>query len=389
MFTISMTTQERVHTAISGGMPDRVPVVPKIWVDLGARLTGASLIDVISDPLTALRVIARAGRDCRVDAVRQFHFPQRRIHEINGSVVEVDENDEVLGPIDMEGGLGTYLLNPSSFKTTDPRWMGYHHFWLADAPFVRDKADAKRIAVPFKEFYTEQGCGERQRQVMAELGESVVVLGDCSSATMAFLVTLRGMNRALLDLIDNPSLVHAIMEKGAIIAIEKGKFNIDLGLKILRLNDSVGNMSVISPDHWRQFVFPHMKTVCDALHAYDSETRIYYHICGNILPIAEDLVETGLDCIGPLDPLGGFTPAQIRERVGDAVSLLGGVNTLSFLDGSPDQILADFAACIRQVGAEGGYILGSGCLVPRGTKKENLLALRHAADRFGSYTQDR
>ncbi len=60
-----MTAQERVYTAIGGGMPDRVPVVPKIWVDLGARLTGTSLIDVVSDPLTALSVIARAGRDCR------------------------------------------------------------------------------------------------------------------------------------------------------------------------------------------------------------------------------------------------------------------------------------------------------------------------------------
>ena len=46
-----------------------------------------------------------------------------------------------------------------------------------------------------------------------------------------------------------------------------------------------------------------MKDVCDALHAYDTETRIYCHICDDILPIAGDLVDTGFDCIGPLDPL--------------------------------------------------------------------------------------
>jgi uroporphyrinogen-III decarboxylase len=179
------------------------------------------------------------------------------------------------------------------------------------------------------------------------------------------------------------------MEKGAAIAVEKGKFNIDLGLKILRLNDSVGNMSVISPEHWRRFVFPHMKEVCETLHAYDPEVRIYCHICGNILPIAEDLVDTGLDCIGPLDPLGNFTPAQVRERVGDAVSLMGGVNTLTFLEGRPEQIIEESAACMRQAGSHGGYVLGSGCVVPRGAPRENLLAMREAADSYGIYRQGR
>jgi hypothetical protein len=380
-----MTAWERVYTAIDGGVPDRVPVVPKIWVDLGARLTDTSLTEVVADPLTALRVIARAGRACRVDAVRQFHFPPRRIREEGDRVIEIDEQGEILGEIDMAGGLGTHLLDPTHFDIGDPRFMGYHHYWSAQAPFVRDLADAGRIAVPPKEFYVEQGCGQRQRQVIEELGEEVAVLGDCSSATMAFLVCLRGMNQALLDLIEEPDLVHAVMEKGAAMAIEKGKFNVDLGLKILRLNDSVGNMSVISPEHWRRFVFPHMKDVCDALHAYDEEVRIYCHICGNILPIAEDLVQTGLDCIGPLDPLGNFTPAQIRERVGNAVSLMGGVNTLTFLDGTPGRIIEESVACMRQAGERGGYVLCSGCVVPRSAPRENLVALREAADAYGIY----
>jgi uroporphyrinogen-III decarboxylase len=380
-----MTAQERIYTAIDGGVPDRVPVVPKIWVDLGARLTGTPLADVVSDPLTALQVIARAGSACRVDAVRQFHFPRRRIKQDGERVFEVDEQGEVLGEIDMAGGLGTRLLDPVHFDITDPRFMGYHHYWSADVPFVGDRADAERMAVPSKEFYLEQGCGERQRQVIEELGEEVAVLGDCSSATMAFLVCMRGMNRALFDLIEEPELVHAIMEKGAAIAIEKGKFNIDMGLKILRLNDSVGNMSVISPDHWRQFVFPHMKEVCDALHAYDPKARIYCHICGNILPIAEDLVDTGLDCIGPLDPLGNFNPAQVRERVGEAVSLMGGVNTLTFLNGTPGQIIEESIACMEQAGGQGGYILCSGCVVPRDAPQHNLIALREAAETYGIY----
>ncbi len=82
-------------------------------------------------------------------------------------------------------------------------------------------------------------------------------------------------------------------------------------------------MSVISPKMWRDFIFPHMKTVCTELHRYNPDVRVYCHICGNVLPIMEDLVETGLDCIGPLDPLGGFSCAAARAAVGDGIALDG------------------------------------------------------------------
>ena len=384
-----MFEAERVYTALDGGTPDRVPVVPKIWVDLGAELTRTPLTEVITNPQIALEVIARAGAACRADAVRQFHFPPRTIREEKGRVYEIDNRGEPLGEIDMAGGLATHLRSPGAFDLADPRFTGFHHYWSASAPFVEGVDDARAITVPPKEFYIETGCAERQRQVLGQFGESIAVLGDCSSPTMAFHVCMRGMDRALFDLVEEPRLVHAVMEKGAAIAVEKGKFNVDLGINMLRLNDSVGNMSVISPDHWRSFVFPHLKDVCDALHAYDSAARIYCHICGDIMPIVEDLVDAGIDCIGPLDPLGGFTPAEVRKRVGASVSLMGGVNTLSFLEGTPERIIEESRACMEQAAQRGGYILGSGCVVPRHAPKANLLALREAAGTYGRYAGGR
>jgi uroporphyrinogen-III decarboxylase len=189
----------------------------------------------------------------------------------------------------------------------------------------------------------------------------------------------------MLDLLDNPRLVHAILEKGAEIAIERGRYVVDLGHRVLRLNDSVGNMSLISPESWREFVFPHMKTVCDEIHRHDPTVRIYCHICGNVTPILEDLVETGLDCIAPLDPLGAMEPRAVRETVGQRVSLMGGVDTLAFIQARPEEIEEQARACIQGAGQEGGYILGSGCVVPRAAPRESLQALRRAAEHHGRY----
>lgn len=74
-----MNSIQRFNTAISGGIPDRVPVVPKIWVDLTASLTGTPLCDVIQDPYKALHIMVEAGIDLGLDAMRQFHFSHRKI----------------------------------------------------------------------------------------------------------------------------------------------------------------------------------------------------------------------------------------------------------------------------------------------------------------------
>ena len=119
-----MKPEERIYTAISGKAPDRVPVVPKIWVDFGARITGTSFVEVITEPLTALRVIVDAGLVCQVDGVRQFHFPKRRVIDRDGKVFEIDNKGKLLGEIDMMGGLMTHLYNPKDFNLEESSGLG-------------------------------------------------------------------------------------------------------------------------------------------------------------------------------------------------------------------------------------------------------------------------
>ncbi len=380
-----MNAKQRVFTAISGGRPDQVPVIPKMWVDLAAAILGVDLKEIVTNPETALRVMTDAGRACAFDAVRMWHFPAKKIQEQHGKVIELDEHGTRRGEVDMLGGLVTHLDDPAMFVLEDPCMMAHHHYWTCELPLVNSVADAACMHVPTRADYERFGWAERMRAQQRRAGDKLDIIGDCDSPTLAFYISFRGMNNALMDLLEEPELVEAVMDKGVEIAIERAKFNLDLGLKILRLNDSAGNMSVISPAMWRRFIKPRFKRFCDEVHAYNKDARVYCHICGNVMPIIEDLVETGLDCIAPLDPLGGFTAAQVREAVGDRVSLMGGVNTLSFINSTPAQIMAEARRCIEGAGANGGYILGSGCVVPRAAKRENLAALVETAAIYGNY----
>lgn len=379
------TPAQRLYVALSNGVADRVPVVPKIFVDSAAQLTGTPILEVIQDPLTALHVVLDAGLLTGVDAVRQFHFPPRRLERKDNRVFEVDAQGRRIGEIDIQGGLTTRLQDPSEFHLEDTWRMAYMQYWPAEEPYVNSLDDVKRMSIPKRSFYEELGCGERARDMIRRAGDRIGIIGDAISATLCFCVYFRGYQRSLFDLVEEPELLHALMEKGVEYATERAKFNIDMGLKMIRLNDSTGNMCVISPKHWREFIFPHMKEVCDELHRYDPEVRIYSHICGNVYPIIDDLIATGLDCIGPMDPLGRFTAKQIRERAGDRIALMGGVHTLSLLADDPQQVIGEARACIEGAGQNGGYVLGSGCMVPPGSKKENLKALVTAAKRYGVY----
>lgn len=380
---MTLTASERFYTALSGLSPDRVPTLPKIWVDLAAALTGTKLSQVIEDPALAMELIIQAALDVKADGARLFHFPARKTTVQGESLVELDKHGHLLGKIDLNGGLATQLTNTDQIRLEDPYQMAFLQFWNTPEPLVDTIEDVGRIAVPQKSLYQQLGFGDKQRRFLHEYSDHIALIGDCASATLAFCVLYRKLSNALTDFILNPGLVHALMEKGVEIASEKGKFNIDCGLKMLRINDSAANMSVISPDHFREFIFPHMKALCDELHHYDPEVRLYCHICGDVMPILEDLLATGLDCIGPLDPLGGFTPAQVRKLVGERGALMGGVNTLSFINSSPEQIIEESRQCIDMSGKK-GFILGSGCVVPRSAKRENLLALHSAAEQFGT-----
>jgi len=380
---MSMTSRERFYTAISGGTPDRVPTLPKIWVDLGAALTGVELGEVVENSETAMRVVVEAAASVKADGARLFHLPDRRTKVENGAVFEVDEKGEVVGPVDMQGGLATRVRDKSRIHLEDSYHAAMIQFYRCDEPVVSSVDDVGRIAVPDKSFYEELGFGRLQRELVEKVGDDLALLGDCGSATLAFHVLFRELTLALMDLVENPKLAHAIMDKGVEHAIEKGKFHIDCGLRVLRLNDSIANMSVISPQHFREYIGPHMKTVCDELHRYEPAVRIYCHVCGNVMPIMDDLIETGLDCIGPLDPLGGFTCAEAREAAGERVALMGGVHTLSFIDSTAEELIEEARGCIEGAGCK-GYILGSGCVVPRSAGKENLLALHTAAERYGA-----
>jgi len=371
------------NAVMDGQIPVRPPVAAKIWMDLACRLTNTPFIDALNDPLVAMRVIVDACLETGMDAARLFTFPFRKVEMRDGVYIHVDERGRRIGTIDIAGGWATHCDNPADRDIArDDIMMSYSHF-IAAEPAINTAADLQRMAVPPAAYLEAVGFGKAVDGLLREAGNQIALVGDCGSGTLAFHVAMRGMTQALMDFIDDPALLEASMERGVDLCLQRARFFLNHGVRILRYNDSVANMSVISPGHWRTFILPHLKRFCDEVHRMAANARVYCHICGNTLPIMEDLAVSGLDCIAPLDPRGGMTVAQVRERLGPTFPLMGGMDTLSFVNASPDDFMAEANRCL-EAGAAGPYVLGSGCVVPRTARVEHLRAMRPIAEMWAT-----
>lgn len=378
-----MESLERFKSAIRGEKVDRLPVLPKIWVASACEITGQNPLRVCECPNAVLEVVVEASEMTQSDGARLFLFPRRKLEIADGKAVEYSLQGHLLGKVDMEGGWTTSLENPQEFDITKPEWMAYNHYYPAgEAAYIERVEDVKAMAVPTAEFWEAEGFAESVQALRQEVGSRIALIGDCDTATLAFMTTLRGMGQVMMDLISDPGLVEATFQKGLEICLERARFWLRQGIKILRFNDSMANMSVISPDHWRQFVFPVFKEFCAEVHRMDREALVYCHICGNVLPVLEDLKATGLDCIGPMDPLGGFSVQDARSVVGNETALMGGVNTMTMLSASPEAVREEALECMKQNGGHTGFVLGTGCVTPPATPKENMVALSEASQIF-------
>lgn len=158
---------------------------------------------------------------------------------------------------------------------------------------------------------------------------------------------------------------------------EEGSDWVD-GIDAFYIGDPAASASLISPRHFEEFCLPVYQRFCR--HFKGRDILIYIHVCGNSAPILEMLADTGADVVEPLDPLGGVSVADAKRRIGGRVALMGGVNTLTLMGGSPEEVRAEAIPKCREGGPH-GYILAAGDMVPPGTSLANLQALVDVARR--------
>lgn len=145
----------------------------------------------------------------------------------------------------------------------------------------------------------------------------------------------------------------------------------------LTADDIAYKTGLLFSPKWLKAVFiPRLKRLNEAWHQRD--TFCIFHSDGNLWNILDDLVETGIDGLNPLETLAGMDPKRLREAYPGLV-LTGGIDVSQLLTyGTPEEVRE---ACLYAIRATRGvgYFLGSSTELHQGVKLENALAMFETA----------
>ncbi len=363
MGIIKMNSKQRVRTAMSNGIPDRVPVIPQICPPHAVKMLGldyeATLLEAIRRPELMNELDYECCKRYGVDGMRAWVVPDPRdVVKVDGKWYGRDPNTgKRLGLVDFEGGGG---ILPS------------------EEPTINTDEDIDKIPVVSAEDIIKSGKLNSIKKIIADAGDDLFVISPPGCFTVEDITFVRGKAQAMMDLLDTPDFCHRILEKALAVAIQNALALAAIGVDGLYIGDTYGG--VISPDQFKEFCVPYIKRFVAALKG--KGPLIYLHICGNSTRILELMADTGVDCIEPLDPLGGVSVADAKKRVGKRVALMGGVHTVKLAHGTLSEVRTDIQRCLTEGAPGGGYILAAGDMLPTETSKEKVYAMMEMAQNY-------
>jgi len=201
----------------------------------------------------------------------------------------------------------------------------------------------------------------------------ITALGRDAFFNPAFL---RGMANFLTDMIENPTLVHELIEVTLSHDIRAMQRVIQAGVDVIIFGDDYAdkNAPLMSPRHFKEFILPGLKRCVDAAHA--AGAYVIKHTDGNIMPIIDMIIDTGIDGLNPIEPAAGMDIGHLKQRYGHRVALIGNIDCGYLLSQAPeDEVRRVTRETIRAAAPGGGYCLSSSNSIHSSVKPENFMAM--------------
>jgi uroporphyrinogen decarboxylase len=192
---------------------------------------------------------------------------------------------------------------------------------------------------------------------------------------------LRGMAPFMMDLLAEPEIAQAILDKvtgfTTALALESAR----LGIDVLCCYDDAGMQTgmQIAPELWRNFIKPYWARVITTVHTVYPDAIFFLHSCGDISPIVPDIIEVGFTILHPIQP-ECMDVRAVKALYGDRLvpcATLGAQQCMAF--GTPEDVAREVARLKREVGYDNRCLFCPSNMIQPETPWENILAFVEAA----------
>lgn len=352
-----MTPHQRVLAALNRRPLDRVPV--DIWLSPEVLADAKRHFNCEDE----LEVYRRFGLDKIVMVFPGFGSEDVDPEKGTGRTIWGVETRSV------QAGKARYeeFINPPFADLSDVRQLDDYSRWPEPARF--DYAGSLRLA-------------RRARDLgFATIGPWISVF--------EIYCQLRGLENAMMDLIDAPDFLEPALER--IQSIQTAmmerllKETGDL-LDLVFISDDMASQEglLISLPAWRRLFDSRLRVWCDVVHRHGR--KVLFHTDGAAFDLVPSLIEAGIDVLNPIQHIcKGMDRERLKAAYGNRVVFHGGVENQSVIPfGTPDDVRAEVRRCLETLGRGGGYICSSCHFVQAGTPLDNVFALIETVHAHGA-----
>jgi uroporphyrinogen decarboxylase len=383
---MTMTPRERVLAALRHEEPDRVPIVLGV-----SNATGIKM-----------RPYRELKRLLGIQAPDRYLYDWPEL-----GTAGVDEEVLLRLGSDVRGVWDVEPAEVLERNATRPPNTDYVNSWGSGArqirpdewfPMVCPMADATTVAEIDDNPWPDMDDPSRVAHVAAEAahlaedGRYAIMATPWLLFPLERAFAMQGMDRFLMNLALHPDFAEALLWKlEGLCKTLMGHFLDALGpnVDLIKIGDDLGTQDslLMSPTMYRSILKPvHADYVSFIRERTDA--KVFFHSCGDVSPLIDDLVEIGIDVLNPIQTSAGKLSnlREVKRRWGDLLSFCGGIDTHHVLPfGTPDEVREEVRRVISILGPGGGFLLSSVHTVMNEVPAENVLAMVDAAEEFGAY----
>ena len=374
---LSMTSRERVLTALNHSKPDRTPI------DLGGSIcTSINVMAYqklkgyfgLTDPRSRVSNILLFVPEVEEEMRRKLHV----------DVVALDRLEAAPGVLNTGVWKEHVLPNgeqaffAESFEPVirdDGTWELYHEgiqkgmLSPLSGSFVPTYFPLKNASLEYLEEYDFSLIDELELELLRRRARDLyeqteyAVFGWLGGSVFEATHYLLGFDEAMSRLVDDRPFMMRLFER----LTEQTVRNVELYLdavgpyiQVIGFYDDFGIQTgpMISPSLFRELIKPHLKKIFDRVHEL-SDARVFLHTCGSVYEFMEDFIEVGVDILNPVQTSAfNMAPDILKEKFGNRIVFWGGgcdVQRVLPL-GSPEDVRRDVRRRIGILGEGGGFV---------------------------------
>lgn len=345
-----MNSYERVVAALNHQTPDRVPVYP-ILAGVTRKLVGASYEKWSTDAETCANAYLAAARQFDLDCI----------------VTLIDLSVEC-------DAWGQKLI----FSEEDAAHPDYSQCVIQD---IEDYDKIKKV-----DYRTSKRmmmhidvCKRLVSELKGEKPIVAFVFGPLGTLSM-----LRNQEDMYLDLYDDPDAVKRAAREINETLKEYCAALCDIGVDAIMMDTLFASGSIMSKQMWVDMEGGLVRELSDVIHAKNCMTMI--HNCGARIYFdvqIEAIRPAAISFLHPADDCEDF--AQVKQKYGDKVTLIGCVNPADVVLGTDEDWDAQCRKQIDDLAAGGGFILATGCEYPSGASFDRAQRMIDIAKTYGIY----